>query len=243
MGPDLLLLRLEGPLMSFGGVKVDGLAPTEDFPQTSMLVGLLANALGIERRDPAALDRLQGAIRYAVRRDRPGRECVDYQTVDLSDPAVSEAGWTTRGEVECRGGASGDGTHVRHVAFLADASYLVALRLEAGDGVPGLDDVQGALDEPCRPLFLGRKAYLPSTPIFERRVAAGTLFAALEAAPLSARNAKAAAGRPLRAWWPDGEGPSGGESVVAYDRRSHALGVHVGRRFLRTGFVAPRGAQ
>ena len=47
----VLALRLEAPLMSFGGVLVDNRGVTEPFPTRSMLAGLIANALGHDHRD------------------------------------------------------------------------------------------------------------------------------------------------------------------------------------------------
>ena len=40
---------------------------------------------------------------------------------------------------------------------------LVALRLDDADEVPTLGDLAVALDEPARPIFLGRKGCLPAT--------------------------------------------------------------------------------
>ncbi len=46
-----LLLRLEGPLMAFGGETIDNLGVIRDFPAQSMLTGLIANALGWRREE------------------------------------------------------------------------------------------------------------------------------------------------------------------------------------------------
>ena len=43
-------LRLCAPLAAFGSTAIDALGVTRDFPAQSMLVGLLANALGWTRR-------------------------------------------------------------------------------------------------------------------------------------------------------------------------------------------------
>lgn len=50
-----LHLLLEGPLLAFGGVRVDQFGPTRDFPAASMLVGLIGNALGWDRSDREAI--------------------------------------------------------------------------------------------------------------------------------------------------------------------------------------------
>ena len=77
---DVLLLRFDAPMMSFGGVRVDELNPTEDAPGTSLLAGICGNALGYDHRDHDLLERLQARLRHASRRDRTGRPVVDYRT-------------------------------------------------------------------------------------------------------------------------------------------------------------------
>ena len=42
---------------------------------------------------------------------------------------------------------------------------LVALTLDPAEAVPTLDQLAAALDHPARPLFIGRKTCLPSTPV------------------------------------------------------------------------------
>lgn len=162
-----LLLRLEGPLMAFGTTAVDHRRPVQPWPATSMLTGLLANALGWDRAEGARLERLQARLRWAARIDRPGEFLYDFQTVRLSK---HEIGWTTYGVAEERGG--GDDTynspHLRHRDYRADASVLVALRLAPAEEAPTLDELSAALDRPARPLFLGRKGCPPAA-----RLAAG----------------------------------------------------------------------
>ena len=47
---DALILRFDAPLMSFGGPMVDHNGVVQDFPPTSLLTGLIGNALGYEHR-------------------------------------------------------------------------------------------------------------------------------------------------------------------------------------------------
>ena len=46
-----LVLRLEAPLLAFGGVAIDQVGVTRDYPAASMLTGLLASALGYRRTE------------------------------------------------------------------------------------------------------------------------------------------------------------------------------------------------
>jgi CRISPR system Cascade subunit CasD len=247
---DVLLLRLEAPLMSFGDVAIDSRGPTRMFPTRSMLTGLCANALGHEHHEAARTSALQARLRFASRRDRAGETLRDFHTVDLGQRDargvawMADAGWTTRGAREQRGGGNaGEGTHIRERFYLADAIYTVALTLTPADGVPSLAELAAALDEPARPLFLGRKPCLPSSRLLVGRASATTLLAALAAAPL-AKRATVNDGRAL-AEWPDDDlevtvaASAAPESrrLSLTDERDWVNQVHVGRRFVREGML------
>src|ERR671919_1552470 len=165
----VLILRFEGPLMSFGDVAIDEIRPSRRLPARSMLTGLLANALGWAHRDVAVLDRLQERLRFAARLDREGQGLVDFQTAELGqhDPL-----WTTRGVPAERAGgaASYSGPALRYRHYRADAAVTVALTLAPAEEAPDLAALEAALRRPERPLFIGRKGCPPSRPILDRAV-------------------------------------------------------------------------
>jgi len=163
--PGFLLLRLEAPLMSFGGAMVDNIGRTRSFPGQAQVTGLLGNALGYRHADANLLERLQIRLRMAAALARPGEVLRDYHTVDLAQPHLVGTGWTTRGAPELRGGASGEATHIRHRWYLADAVVVVVLTLHPADEEPRLSDLAAAVQHPARPLFIGRKTCLPTAPI------------------------------------------------------------------------------
>ncbi len=238
---DVVLLRFDAPLMSFGGVVVDQHNKTDPLPYRAMLAGLLANALGLTRRDHAQLAALQARVRYAARRDRKGSPLVDYQTVDF-DPQgsmASDLGWTTRGELEERkGGEASDGTHIRLRHYLADAIVTVALTLDPPGDAPSLRAVSEALRAPARPLFLGRKCCVPSGPVWLGEMAATSLRHALETTPRAPYGDEG----PLTAVWPPGDGDDDPDATRLWARvedRDPANGIHVGRRMYVQGNVAP----
>jgi CRISPR system Cascade subunit CasD len=232
---EILILRFDAPLVSFGGVQVDQRGVTREFPGRSMLTGLVANALGYDHSAFEQLQRLQVRLRYAVRRDRAGTRLIDFQTVDLGQDFMRE-GWTTRGAPEGRGGGSAKaGTHIRYRHYLADALYTLAFTLDPAEEEPSLDRVEAALREPERPLFLGRKCCLPATPLVVGRTSAISLGAAVRAAPpVPGRTDVQEA---LLAWWPveEGDHALGSREVPVTDERDWANQVHVGRRFFREG--------
>ena len=159
-----LLLDLDAPLMSFGGDMVDAYGVVRDFPAKSMIAGLIANALGWERYAADKHARLQERLVMGSARVAEGRRMRDFQTAQLGG---NDRGWTTRGRVEGRAGGAATylSPHIRYRDMDADARVLVALRLEPEGEEPSLDAVADALDTPERPLFLGRKPFLPSRPL------------------------------------------------------------------------------
>lgn len=223
-----LILRLEAPLMAFGGVVVDHIGPVRDFPGSSMLAGLIGNALGWDYSDRNSLQSLQDRLVFGARRDREGTRVTDVQNVLLDRMGW---GWTTHGAPEGRTGSSYAAPHRRRRDHEADAAVTLVLRLDPAADHPQIEDIAAALDHPARPLFLGRKPCLPSTPLLNpgaaRWVHARNVYGALCALP--------GIGRECRAFWPVGEGPddplSGPVTVRdLQDRRNWIRGLHGGSR-------------
>jgi CRISPR system Cascade subunit CasD len=239
---ELLALRFEAPLMSFGGVTVDEHNVTAAFPGKSLLTGLLANALGYRHGDADRLSRLQDRLRMGARRDRKGVRLVDYQTVDLGQDFLRQ-GWTTRGVPEGReGGSAKTGTHIRHRHYWADAVFTVVLRLEPADETPTLAECATALAEPERPLFLGRKTCLPSGPVLIEILRAPSIRDALALAAPAGRREEG--GGSYVAWWPREDEPAPppgqGRLVPVFDERDWLNQIHAGRRFVWEGRVEAR---
>jgi CRISPR system Cascade subunit CasD len=138
-----LLLRLAGPMQSWGTRSRFDDRDTERMPSKSGIVGLLCAALGRPRS--ASVEDL-AALKLGARADRPGVLATDYHT------ALDVA----------RASGSGAGTVVSRRHYLADAVFLVGLEGEE----PLLERLQWALQRPVWPLFLGRKAFPPSAPLF-----------------------------------------------------------------------------
>lgn len=227
-----LLMRLEASLMSFGATAVDYRRPVQPWPAVSMLTGLLANALGWQRADTTALDRLQARLLWAARIDRPGLPLNDFQTAQL---AKDDKGWTTRGTVEERGGGPDayKSPHLRSRDYRADASVLVAVCLAPADEYPTLQHLADALDRPARPLFIGRKGCLPATRIGLGLVPAEHAVAALsEADNLLAAVADASPSADAAIYFSEGAAPLTPGLFVHHtsDQRRFALDVHAGRQ-------------
>ena len=163
-----LILNLEAPLMSFGGETVDNLGVIRPFPAVSMLTGLLANALGWRRVDRQRHQDLQDRIVFAARIDRESHGSLSMQDFQTAHLGANDKGWTTRGAPDERAGGANtyNSPHLRYRDYHVDMRVTVALRLDPADGNPTLEGLATALDEPMRPLFIGRKPCLPSAPLF-----------------------------------------------------------------------------
>jgi CRISPR system Cascade subunit CasD len=214
-----LHLRLTAPLMAFGGVMIDQVGPTRDFPSASALTGLFANAFGWRREDGAAHQALQDRLEFGALIAREGRHLTDTQNAKLE---ADDRGWTTWGRPDERAGATYQSPHRRRRDYLADHDCRVVLCLLPGEG-PDLNILAAALDRPARPLFIGRKPCIPSAPLF-----AGWVEGA------DARAALAALALPGRALWP----MSGDErSHDLPDLRNWVSGLHGGSRRVSVGVL------
>lgn len=233
-------MQLEAPLMAFGGVLIDQIGPTRDFPATSMLVGLIGNALGWRWPDEERHQAVQDRLIFASRREREGSVLTDTQNAQLSK---ADKGWTTHGTPEGRDGASYNAPHRRFRDYHADSSIHIVMRLDREQEAPTLDQVARAIDQPVRPLYIGRKPCLPSKPLLlgdsSRWVMAATAHDALKAVPGN--------GDRLRALWPTAQGPETGNdvdrTVDLADVRSWRNGFHSGSRRVVEGWVAPVAAE
>jgi CRISPR system Cascade subunit CasD len=211
--------------VAFGGETVDARGVISDFPGGSMLTGQLANALGWRRSARDSLARLQSRLCYAARIDRDGTRLTDFQTAQLGR---NDQGWTTHGVPEGRSGGTNTytGPHLRQRDYDADKRVIVALRLEPVEEFPTLADLEVALGEPARPLFLGRKPCLPTARIAAGIIDADDLLAALASLPpttLTATRVLLSASEPRK---------PGDHALPWSDARDWHSGVHGGTRMV-----------
>ena len=238
---DHLILRLEAPMLSFGGTAVDARRPTEDFPGKSLLTGLLGNALGYQRTDHQALQQLQARLVYAVRIDREpdGKiPLVDFQTARISS---RDTGWTTWGLAERRRGAGQAFPLLRQPEYWVDALYTIALRLDPSGPRPNIYDLDHALRKPARPLYIGRKTCLPTRPLHGGFQKGRTALAALLNQPPVQANLQTTA---LRCQWPSGEGddrvrPNQPAARQSSDTRNWRTRLHGGVSWNHQGTIPP----
>ena len=170
MGQPILLLRLEGPLQSWGTRSRWDVRDTAPEPTKSGVLGLIGCALGLRRGDERFLQ-LDAGLRFGVRTECPGHKIIDFQTItDFLPTAAGEfKGQGTRKKVLADLQSDPEAvpaTIISPRAYLEDAAFLAAL--EARPGASDLiHECALALRKPNWPLFLGRKACVPTRPIFE----------------------------------------------------------------------------
>ena len=140
-----LLLRLAGPMQSWGTQSRFSVRDTGQEPSKSGVVGLVAAALG-RPRDQDISD--LAALRMGVRVDQEGRVSKDFHTA--------------LNVIRADGSRSNDAV-ISNRYYLADANFLVAL--ESGDDTL-LDQINHAVANPYWPLCLGRKAFPIGVPVF-----------------------------------------------------------------------------
>ncbi len=178
-----LLLRLAGPMQSWGTTSRFDERDTQLEPSKSGVIGLLCAALGRDRAEHVGD---LAALRMGVRVDREGVPMRDYQTALNVIKATGQ---------ELRKDAVVSPRH-----YLADAAFLVGLE---GSDAALLQALHAAMLRPVWPLALGRKAFAPGCPVAIAEppfhgLHPGTLEQALQLQPLIAQARRTDVGRPLR---------------------------------------------
>lgn len=183
-----LLLRLSGPMQSWGTQSRFDRRDTGREPSKSGVIGLLCAALGRPRSEPVGD---LASLRMGARVDQPGRVERDFHT------ASSDSFYLVSGKSQSR-------TVVSDRYYLADAKFLVGLE---GDSRL-LAELYAALRDPVWTLYLGRKAFVPGEPVW---LSDGLwdgfgLFDALEAYPWLGSTARSQAPARLPVFYdaPDG---------------------------------------
>jgi|SRR5579871_343979 len=173
MAKSVLLLRLEGPLQAWGSRARWDVRDTQPEPTKSGIIGLLGCAMGLPKGDPRLETELDTGLRFGVRVENPGRVLVDYHTITDYLPTAGRE-WKAAANQRSKSlerlqsdPDSRPATVVSPRAYLQDAAFLVTLE-ETGNHGTLLERCATAIQHPQWPLYLGRKACIPTRPIFER---------------------------------------------------------------------------
>lgn len=224
-----LVVRLAGPLQSWGAEPRLRTVTTHSTPTWSALLGLSRAALGHGHADP--LDRIAWLrkLTMAVRVDQPGTARSDFQTINPLPKAYGRYGIdeTARGLVpvgttlQARTGQaprwlSGSAPMVTRRVYLHDAAFTWLIE---GPDVQLLR-LASALEAPRWALALGRKGCTPATPLLLGQHD-GDLTTAAHTVPVLARHGDGDHGRLTDLVWiagtPNPELPRVGLTRVVVD--------------------------
>lgn len=157
MTDQCIVLRLAGPLQSWGVASQFNERRTAPAPTKSGVVGLLAAALGRRRKDPIE-DLVK--LRMGVRSDQPGSLLRDYHTVsDYPGTPLLSASLDAKGRQKRT--SPKKFTQPTHRFYLEDAVFVAVLQGEEGF----MGDLARALRHPFFPLALGRRSCVPVQPL------------------------------------------------------------------------------
>ena len=177
-----LVLRLKAPIASFGIVAGEEVRASGAFPSRSMVVGLIGNALGLDRcseRDMQRLNQLQAATWFAALMLSLGAPWEDVQnarvpTLQPDNPydRAMQGGRLTDDPVLSGPKSDRRDKLVKFLAkpvqrrkhYVTDLHALVALS-SIGEWSEPPEVFAQAVRYPARPLWIGRKACAPSAPV------------------------------------------------------------------------------
>ena len=158
-------MTLAAPLQAWGGPAVTtALRPTDAVPTLSGVTGLIANALGRERREPLK-DLL--AVMH-VRVDRPGTRIRDFHTVGTGAKGRHGDGVPKAESLDADNRRKGKIVPSPNPItgdrwYLSDAAFTVVW-IPASAGTSA-ESIATALERPARPLYLGRRSCPPGYPV------------------------------------------------------------------------------
>lgn len=132
-----LLLRLAGPLQSWGIESKFEIRKTESLPTKSGVIGMIASALGRNRTD--SIDDLRN-LKFGVRADQPGRIICDFHTAKKDEKT----------------------SYISYRYYISDGIFLAGVFSEDRNL---LESIEYALKHPAFPLYLGRRSCPVTLPL------------------------------------------------------------------------------
>lgn len=137
-----LTLKLKAPLQAYGNEATFGRRTSNPYPTKSAVIGVIAAALGYDRRNSKIID--LNKLSFATRVDQPGKIMSDFQIVEYAKNANKKDKKLTYRD------------------YLQDAIFMVAIGSENSDLI---NEIHYALRHPKFPLFLGRRSCPPAGPL------------------------------------------------------------------------------
>lgn len=143
-----VLMRLEAPMQSYGVYGKFYERDTGKEPSKSAVIGLICSALGIGRKEDISW---LSNYKFGIRADKEGTIRNDYHV------AGKEGYHRAAGNIERKTAIP------TNRYYIADASFLVGFESDDKDT---LEKIQSALKNPKWQIFLGKKSFIPSAPVW-----------------------------------------------------------------------------
>lgn len=162
---DYLVFQLYAPLVSWGDQAVGQERPSADHPSRSALLGLVAAALGIDRKDETQHAKLNVSCCFGTKLYMPGLALRDFHTTQVppSNKKVHHL-YTRKNELS----EPKLGTILSFRSYQQDSYSVVGLWLDSTEATWTLQQLKSALNRPHFQLYLGRKSCplaLPLNPV------------------------------------------------------------------------------
>lgn len=132
-----LLLKLAGPLQSWGTSSHFETRQTDFYPSKSAIIGMIAASMGYQRNDDEKIRQLND-LDFAVRIDQQGNLLRDYHTAKK---------YKDNGQIER--------TYVTNRYYLEDAVFVCAIGHENPNWI---DEIAEALQSPYYQTYMGRRS-------------------------------------------------------------------------------------
>ncbi|KXX65946.1 type I-E CRISPR-associated protein Cas5/CasD [Marichromatium gracile] len=176
-----LILRLDGPMQSWGTHTFEDYRPSNAFPTRSALVGLIGACLGIARGDAERISALAASIEISVRADRKAQRPEEGESSDKS--AIRERDYHTVLDARKVDGSTNRHPIQSHREYLFDASFTVAIGARPNAAFD-LDRIATALRRPLFTPVLGRRSCPLAHPLVtDGVIEAADALAALDGSP------------------------------------------------------------
>jgi len=171
-----LILKLQGPMQSWGEHSFEGLRPSSYVPTRSAILGLLGACSGVRRENKSRQQELADGLGMAIRVDK--RSQPDQKDKFLMQQKLTDYHTIKNARKNYRGLKSHE-TIQTWREYLVDAEFTIVLWEHQGASLI-LEKLEKALKQPVFTPYLGRRSCPIARPLFGKRLQAENEFKALE---------------------------------------------------------------
>ena len=153
--PRFLIIKLDGPMQSWGGHTFEDFRPSHLFPTRSGLLGLIGACLGLDRQDSSGQLHLAASLDFTVRVDQVA-VCAARDSMPKKQPLKLPDFHTVLSARKVDGSANKNPVVSRR-EYLFDAVFTVAVGVRA-DSQISIEQLTDAVKRPAYTPSLGRRS-------------------------------------------------------------------------------------